>query len=617
MCGIVGFISKEKINYSVLKEMTDSIAHRGPDDSGYYIDNVNKLHIGLGHRRLSIIDLDKRSSQPFFNISNNIAIIYNGEIYNYVELKRDLKNYAFRTSSDTEVILALYETLGINFVHQLSGIFSFVIVDFRNGKTYIVRDRHGVKPLYYYMSHDHVVFASELRPIMKYPYFKKKINFLSLELMLSMRYVPSELTIFENVKKAKPGVVMIFEGTHLKEEIKYWDSIDEYEKTEKTNPSNDFYNRVINESVRRNLVSDVEVVTFLSGGVDSSLVTSVASKFDSKIKSYTIGFDSSEYDESSYAAIISNVLNITNKIKYLSIDDLADAALNISKVYDEPFADSSQLPSILICKEVKDDGIKVVLSGDGGDEFFYGYTNYSSINFRYNLFKIISPFVKLFKPLFKRFNRGIIFHILNLFTNIGLFFYGLSSGYAGYYSRTIMKHKNGYNEIKQVFDFLTRIKHLSPKEINVLYDQKIYLVDDILVKIDRASMTNSLEARVPLLDHQVSCAAYMSDKLSHYEGSKGKIILKKLLSDYISWEFIDRKKQGFSISLVELMKNDKIVKKLEFYVSSIFLNKQNIFIQREVLKIYNRFQNKNESRYASFLWSYFVFQSWYEEYMLK
>lgn len=617
MCGITGIISKGEIDLNELKEMTDSIAHRGPDDSGYFIHKMDSFFVGLGHRRLSIIDLDVRSKQPFYNSNNDIALIYNGEIYNYIELKKDLEDYKFKTSSDTEVILALYETLGINFVSKLTGIFAFAIVDFKLKKTYLVRDRHGVKPLYFYLCSEHLVFSSELRPIMKFPYFKKKIKSLSLELMLSMQYIPSNLSIFENVYKVNPGTIMIFQDVELIEEIIYWDLIDEYYEKVKTNPESSFYEKELNNAIQRNLVSDVEVVTYLSGGIDSSLVTSIASEYSTKLKSYTIGFDSPEYDESLYAKEISKTLNIENETSVMTIDNLANVAIKIAKIFDEPFADVSLLPTYFLSKMVKEDGKKVVLSGDGGDEFFYGYIHYTKMNFRQSLFNTISPIFKVLKPIFCLLGFNFFSHLGTLLTDTKLFYYIMITGRKSYYARKVLIGNPSYDEIKNVFGFLDRIKDLSPIETSAIFDQKIYLVDDILVKLDRASMSNSLESRVPLLDHQLTLAAYQSETGNHFEVGVGKKILKKILNNYTNERFISREKQGFNVPLLDLLMHPLIMTKIEYFVSYSFLNSQNLFEQEEINKLFYRFKKNQTSRLAIFLWNFFVFQSWYEEYILE
>ena len=370
MCGLVGFISSNQISINQLLVMTDSISHRGPDGSGHYINKFGELYWGLGHRRLSIIDVDTRSDQPFFNKSKNIALTYNGEIYNYIELKQELKEYNFITESDTEVILALYEKYGIEFDGKLDGIFSFSISDFSIGKTFLVRDRHGVKPLYFFYDESNLVYASELRPILKYPFFSKELDNFSVELMLSLSYIPGNRSIFSSVKKVTPGSIMVFIGTRFDKEISYWDSIDTYLKQKKEQHSLSNYSATIDDAVQQNLVGDVEVATLLSSGIDSSTVLAFAKNYSSEIKNFTIGFDDINYDESIYANEFSKRLGVQNISRILSIEQLANTALNVARYCDEPLGDISLLPTLQVSKLVKDSSIKVVLSGDGGDEFF-------------------------------------------------------------------------------------------------------------------------------------------------------------------------------------------------------------------------------------------------------
>lgn len=616
MCGVFGFITESHIEFDKLKQMTDLLSHRGPDDSGYIIKQLDSLNIGLGHRRLAIIDLDKRSSQPFFNSSREIAIVYNGEVYNYLELKKDLKNFMFRTTSDTEVILAMYETYGITFVNKLVGIFSFVIVDFKKNKTLMVRDRHGVKPLYYFLNQDHLVFSSELRPIMNYPHFLKEINSLSLEFILSLGFIPSIYTIFKDVYKVRPGSILIFEGNKQKEELVYWDNIEEYLKTKKSNPPLEYYKKEVHEAIKRNLVSDVEVVTFLSGGIDSSLVTSIASEYTKQLQSYTIGFESIEIDETFYANRISEQLNVKNHIEKVSLDDMVEVALNIAEIYDEPFADSSQLPTYILSNTIQKDGKKVALSGDGGDEFFYGYKLYDGAMKRHIKFLKISRISKILFPVTNYLKNSLTCYGISLFSDIKLFYYGLYSGYSGYYSRKVLLSKNNFELIKGVFSFLDKIKCLTPIEINSLFDQKIYLIDDILVKADRASMANSLELRVPLLDHPLSLAAYKTNAECHFDGVTQKIILKDLLKEYVEDDFINREKKGFSIPLVELLRNEKINLRIRYFTSKSFLDSQNLFSEKQLNTILRLFYLKDDHKTSNFLWHFFVFQSWYEKHIL-
>lgn len=617
MCGLCGFISNQETNIDDLIRMTDSIAHRGPDGSGYHFEHKTDLYVGLGHRRLSIIDLDKRSGQPFFNQSRDIALIYNGEIYNYEELKLSIPQYRFRTTSDTEVIMAMYEIFGIEFVDKLIGIFAFVIFDYKLNKTFLVRDRHGVKPLYYFVTDNNLVFSSELRPIMEYPHFDKEIDLFSLELMLSLKYIPSPKSIFTNVKKLMPGTIMIFEGTKKVDEIIYWDSVDVFNNEIKSNPDMESYKKIIDESVKRNLVGDVEIATFLSGGVDSSLVTAVAKKLEKDIKSFTIGFDSMEYDESELAKLISKSLEIDNITKILVLEDLVEVALNIGKIYDEPFSDSSQLPTFIVSKLVKDNNIKVVLSGDGGDEFFFGYNNYTKIEKRFRIFKFANLFTRGFSRVLSGLTNNLFFYVMYLLSDIKLFYYGMNSGYSGYYSRSVIKKKNNLYDIYPIFGFLDKIENYHPIIINSLFDQKIYMIDDILVKVDRASMANSIESRVPLLDHPVSIASYRSNINSHINNSNKKIILKNYLAEFTSKEFVERQKKGFTIPLFDLLKNQKIRDKMIYYSSKEYLEKQNIFKTGSINKLVTKLYKNSDRKVVDFLWNFFVFQSWYEEYMVK
>lgn len=618
MCGICGYMSSEKLQDKTLSAMALTIKHRGPDAEGSAQFIYNETYIGFAHRRLAIIDLDSRANQPYFSNDQSSCLIYNGEIYNFNELKNEIGyRYEFKTTSDTEVVLAAYEIYGIKFVEKLIGIFSIAIFDNKTGELHLVRDRHGVKPLYYYFTEDEIVFGSELRPIMSYPKFKKNLDLEAVQVMLAMKYIPAPKSIFKNVYKVKPGSILTFKENKLIDEWNYWDPINVYLNTIKTNPNLDDYKNELEEAIKRNLISDVGVATFLSGGIDSSLVSAFAKKNYDKITSYSIGFSSKDFDESVYAQSIANSLNLKNKIFNLDDSNMLDAIKKIPEIFDEPFADSSQIPTYIISERVSKDGVKVVLSGDGGDEFFFGYNMYDLSEQRYHKFKFFRNFARIYNLSFLKNKLGLIGYVSYLLDSIESYYYGLYSGFSGYYAYRIMKDKKLPNFFKENFSFLNKIKNENPRVVNAIFDQKIYMPDDILVKVDRASMAVSLESRVPLLDHTISEFSYKSDIESHNKKNQKKYILKSILELFVSKSLIYRKKQGFAVPLDDILNNKNIKSSLLNFTNKEFIEKQSLFDHSVINKQINSYYSKREKKYRKFLWSFFVFQMWYEKYMIE
>jgi asparagine synthase (glutamine-hydrolysing) len=616
MCGIFGYYTKNSVTTEQLMDSTNCLSHRGPDSFGYTRSKWKEFEIGLGHRRLSIIDLDPRSDQPFSSDDGQVQVVFNGEIYNYLELKSCLDDYNFKTTSDTEVILALYLELGINFVNKLVGIFSICIYDNNNGNLFLIKDRNGVKPLYYYIKDDSLVFSSELNSIVSYPYFKKKINKASVQTMLSMGYIPSPHSIYDSVFKLLPGSILIFNEGKVIENIKYWDHVENYLRSNQFDIGvSDIKEEIIN-SVRRNkLTADVEVVTLLSGGVDSSLVSILASKIG-KIRSYTLGFKDSRFDESKYAMHVSDTFNFENVLHTIDIDDLVKVVKIIPEIYDEPFGDPSQIPTYLISKKVSEDGYKVILSGDGGDEYFYGYSSLDRLRSRHAKYKFFHPIAILLDPILTLSDKFFPLYLLSLFSSIESFFFGIKSGYSGWFASRSMKRNNKQKEqIHESFSFLQRLEKQNILEKQYIFDQLIYLPDDILTKVDRATMYCSLECRVPLLDHTVTDMAYRIPQDKHIDGPKKKLILKTILKDYMGEEFTERQKTGFSIPMDTLLRNEKIKIELERLSNRKYIKKQNIFKFKEISRIIKMYYINKNVKTESFIWNYLIFQLWYEKYI--
>jgi asparagine synthase (glutamine-hydrolysing) len=561
MCGIVGYISANQIEQSSLRQALKCLAHRGPDADGLYFTEDARL--GLGHRRLSILDLSEAANQPMTSANGRYVIIFNGEVYNFREIAKELQ-VSLRTTSDTEVILEAYAQWGPSFVNRLNGMFSIAIYDQEEKTLFLCRDRIGIKPIYYYQDSSLFAFASELKALESMPDIKGRIglNYSAVLSFLHLGYIPAPDSIYQEIKKFPQGSYALLRAGERVVFEQFWDP-------EKKITAETFSNEQqavaqlhekLKDSVAKRLISDVPYGTFLSGGIDSSLITAVASKLaPERLNTFSIGFSESAFNESSYAKAVANHLG-TNHHEYLLSEKEAVALVeDILPSYDEPFADSSAIPTMLVSK-IASQHVKMILTGDGGDELFMGYGMY---NWAERLHKpwlraskyLIYPLLhhapanrlKRAAALF-RFPAGeaVRDHIFSqeqyLFSNEEL-------------EQSLLKNAGGgFYTYKGMLSAPARA--LAPAEQQALFDLKYYLPDDLLVKVDRASMKWGLECRVPLLDYEVvEFALNVAPQLKmHPEGAK--YLLKQVLYQYVPKSYFDRPKWGFSIPLVKWLKNE-------------------------------------------------------------
>lgn len=621
MCGICGFITDHKINIDNLKQMNNTMIHRGPDDSGEEIHQSGNKYIGLAQRRLSIIDLSPLGHQPMFSADNKVAIVFNGEIYNFKDLRKELEGYNFISTSDTEVIIAAYLKWGLDFLNNLNGMFAIAIYDFRDEKLILARDRVGKKPLYYYMGNGNFVFSSELKPIMKYPYFKKNIKRDIISKYLYHGYINAPETIFEDTYKMEPGQLLIYKSGKI-EKIKFWNAVDKYLEN-RANPIEDYkqakfeLSNLIEDSVRKRMVADVPLGTFLSGGIDSTIVTSIAQKYSKKpMKTFSIGFMDKELDEAIYSKEVAEYLGTEHTEFYIEESKMKSLVDSIPDYYDEPMADSSQIPTMLVSELAKNE-VTVALNGDGGDELFCGYGRYASANKakKYEpIGMILHSLLNL--PLMKQLNiigqlpNGVQSVIKNRDE-------GLKSQVGGIHNISICNDmvNSKQNEIKypieQMFDTNNWMQRL------MLVDLLTVLPEDLLQKVDRATMKYSLEGRSPLLDYRIIEYSFRIPHEFKYKNNEGKYILKDILYDYVPKQMMDRPKKGFSVPLQKWLKND-LIKKLKYYSESKKLIRQGIFNHLLINKMITELENTNDHqkyRYTKYLWGYYVFQMWYEKYI--
>lgn len=565
MCRIVGFIDfayKNEYDFrEVIEEMRDTMIYGGPDDEGSYIDPESK--IALGHRRLSILDLSMAGHQPMSDEEQRFTIVYNGEVYNFKEIRNELikKGYKFLSNTDTEVVLKSFIEWGVNSLNKFRGMFAYAIWDAYKKELYLFRDRIGVKPLYYYYDNSLFMFASELKPFHKHPKFKKEIESLGLYLFLQFGYIPSPTSIFKNTYKLPPAHYLKIDATGNI-------SINQYWKVPEPKPNLNFLlkdeNKILEEledklldSFKLRMVADVPVGVFLSGGIDSTTITTLLQSHIGKIKTFTIGFYDYKYNEAEYAKNIATYLGTEHTELYCGKQEALDIVPKLPELYDEPFGDASAIPTYLVSKLARN-YVKVALSGDGGDELFGGYKRYYIIK-KVAPVLLTSPFIlrkyitKFTIPILKKMSAysATICHKLNIVERLAQA-KTLSQLYLAilsYNSDKIITKAIYWGNPKKVLDYSRyKINSLSIVEMGRV-DLITYLPDVLLVKLDRATMGVSLEGREPFLDHTlVEYALNLPEQLI-YKENKSKYILKQLLKKKynIPEHLIERAKQGFGL----------------------------------------------------------------------
>jgi len=614
MCGILGIASKrEQFEESAVIGLRDLMIHRGPDNGGLWLSEDR--NIALAHRRLAIIDLNEESNQPFNDQYTNNKIVFNGEIYNFLELRTELEElgYSFQTSSDTEVILKAYDAWGLNCLEKLLGMFSFCIFDDSKKEFFIARDRAGEKPLFYSLTDETFIFSSELKPIIAYGY--SDLNLDSLDCYLSFGYSESDNSILKGVRKLAPAHAMTIELGSLNQKIwRYWQlpTSNNLKNLNNEDILLDELEELLKDAVRKQLVSDVPVGVLLSGGVDSSLITAMAARAKKGIKTFTVSFKGfNEFDESKHARLIADEFE-TEHIELSASNPEPEILLSLARQFDEPMIDSSMLPTFLVSKLIKDH-CTVALGGDGGDELFGGYSTHSRLIWTHQRAKYLPLFIRRiaatgasFLPYgFKgrEWLRNLDFDFdtslplvsshfdkkirSDLFNNLTL----------GHYAESYRSSRVPKDE-----DLLRRMTSM---------DFENYLPEDILVKVDRASMLNSLEIRAPFLDKRIIEFAFTKvHSLQKTSTNQRKILLKALCERTLPKSFDLQRKQGFSIPLKEWLKKGPW---RDFFYDTLKSSEiyNHAFIE-DLLQSQDKGRNNSER-----LFGLLMFQLWTEEYNIK
>lgn len=609
MCGICGILNKkeEKINFEILKKMNETLKTRGPDDEGFYIED----NIGLAMRRLSIIDLEG-GKQPIFNEDKSICVIFNGEIYNFVELREELikKGHFFKTKSDTEVLVHLYEEKGENFPEYLNGMFAVALWDKRKKKLILTRDIAGEKPLYYGDFNDFFIFASELKAILANPLIKREIDLKVLNLYFTLEYVPSPYSIIKNIKKLKPGHTLIYENERIK--IKPYFKFEKKE-IEKKNLL-DYLDEIISDSVKIRLRSDVPLGIFLSGGIDSSTVTYYAKRHSDLIKTFNISFKEPSFDESRFAKKVAFCLKTEHFEEVFDENKMLEILPEVFDFLDEPFADASILPTYLLSKYTRN-FVKVALGGDGGDELFGGYPTYFSHKIM-EIYKFLPFYLKIFFSFIGKnlpvsySNFSFDFVVKKFLEGEGFNIWKRHLVWMGAFSeeekRKLFKDFLYPDSVFNLEEFVENTVSFYPKNLNDLlrFDFKTYLSEDVLFKVDRASMAASLEVRAPFLDRRIIEFAFSIDSNKKLKYFKTKVILKKLMKDKLPPEIIKRGKKGFGIPVAKWIKGP-----LKGEFENIIEEEDEILNKKFVKKLFDEhIKGKKDNRKK--LWTIYVFLKW-------
>ena len=624
MCGIAGFITKtnDRSDERVAKldAMCRVITHRGPDEQGTAIEG----RAAMGMRRLSIIDL-ATGQQPIYNSDDTKLIVFNGEIYNYLELKKDLESrgHRFRTNSDTETIIHAYDEYGADCVNHLRGMFAFAIWDSREQSLFLARDRVGKKPLFYTVTADGTfVFGSELKVLLTHGGVTREIDHGALDSYLTFGYVPEELCIFRGVYKLEPGYFLIFKNGEIRTE-KYWDF--DYSQPSLDEPEDKIAGDLLEhlrEAVEIRLISEVPLGAFLSGGVDSSAIVGLMSQaMDQPVKTFSIGFNEDSFSELKYARLAAEHFK-TDHHEFIVTPDLVNVVDDLVWHFDEPFADSSALPTYMVSKLAREH-VTVVLSGDGGDELFAGYTRYVTDRKRSGLEHLPSSIRKnLMRPLSKALPNNMPGknYLFNISLDAAGRYIDSISHFNGpkkraLYSEAVRNKMNGSFALgEKLYREIVASSASDDQVDNLLYlDSKTYLPGDILTKVDRMSMASSLEARSPLLDHKL--IEYVTRIPSHLKlkGTETKYIFKKAIAALVPNEILHREKQGFGVPI-----NEWINLQLKDRIREDLADRRTLergYFDAKYIRLLLDEHSRGRRDHSHALWTLWMLELWHRKYI--
>lgn len=618
MCGITGyksFTSNQKELQISLEDSLSSLKLRGPDNQSAYFDKS----VGLGHTRLSILDTSSRANQPMSDPSGRYTLIFNGEIYNFKELANQV-NTELLTTSDTEVLLHLLINEQENCLKKLNGFFAFAFYDSHEESLILARDRMGIKPLHYFSDEKFFAFGSEMKALLSFP-IPRELNHQSLYWYLRLTYLPQEMSMIHGVKKLLPGHYMKVKGAKITIG-KFWSISDTSESKLNYKDAKAGVVSHLETSVQRRMISDVPLGAFLSGGTDSSAVVSMASKFNNNLNTFSIGYkDHAFFDETHYAELVANKFNTNHTTFSLTNDDLLAALPSVVDYIDEPFADSSAIPTYILSKHVSQT-MKVALSGDGADELFGGYYKHYAFNKSAHS-SISNSLLKMLNPVLSGLPKSRSTYTGNLVRRIHKFSSLLKLRAAEKYwflasfdnqAEQLLRGYPNFDEIKETLNSSLDQENVSLRAF-LDQDLKIVLPGDMLTKVDLMSMANSLEVRVPFLDKDlVNFARSLPD---HYkvEGRQRKKVLQDAFEHILPKELHHRPKKGFEVPMLSWLRNE-----LNSEVENVVFNRdliesQNIFDSNAILQIKDKLSSKNPGDVHTQIWTLYVFQKWYRKWI--
>ncbi|SDB48026.1 asparagine synthase (glutamine-hydrolyzing) [Butyrivibrio sp. INlla16] len=645
MCGICGFFSKNRITEDELRIMNDTMIHRGPNDNGVELyPGKDGYTIGFAQRRLSINDLSPLGHQPMTSANDRISVVFNGEIYNFLELKEELKGYPFKSTCDTEVILAGYLKWGKDLPQHIHGMFAIALYDRETDELLLIRDRIGKKPLYYWYEAGNIVFGSELKPVMKCPGFKGDIRKSIIPRYLYQQYINAPESIFENVWQVEPGQMLVFKNGEVTK-TGYWSIKEAYKKgsasmIEDYSEAKAGLKKRLQKSVADRMIADVPLGAFLSGGYDSSLITALAQEHsDSPVKTFSIGFNVPEYNEAEFAKKVAEHLGTDHTELYIDEAEMLELVDSIPDYYDEPFADESQIPTMLVCKLAREK-VTVALSGDGGDEFFCGYNVYEHVAKAREL-DLLGGVVSGVGQIPVGKNK--------LLTKLPIKVQAVANNRdpetktqisSPAYIPAAHAFVTGIEEPDQKLTYEQYVNRrfgesgLFPCQYPVessyevddwqvrrmLLDMDTYLPSDILVKMDRASMKYSLECRCPIMDTAVMEYSFSIPHGFKYMNGDKKHILKDITYDYIPKELLDRPKKGFGVPMDAWLRGPLRDSLIDLSNES-YLKKQGIFNPEYTSSFIRNYLEKGDggastgANFSRLSWSFLSFQKWYERYL--
>lgn len=628
MCGITGFVDfTNTSSREELVSMTDTLSYRGPDASGHDFSQTDNYQSGLGHRRLSILDLSDNGRQPMYSSDGKYAMVFNGEVYNFTEIKKWLsgRGYSFKSNSDTEVILYALIEEGIKAVDRFIGMFAIAFMNTVDKELLLIRDRVGVKPLFYSWTRDTLLFASETRAFHKHHNFNKELNSSAVAEFLDFDYIKDSKSIFESVKAVKPGhyLSLNLENRSVREEA-YW-SIDKFFSEENLSidlpEAVDELDKLLIDACKLRMVSDVPVGVFLSGGLDSTTVAAILQKHHSStISTFTIGFEEKEFNEADKAKRIAQFLGTDHHELYCSEKELLDIFPRLPEIYDEPFADKSAIPTTLVSQFAKQN-VTVALSADGGDEVFAGYNKYTDVLNAYDRFNGQNRFlVKAKRRAYTLINELAArmagpqsalalksfseLKYLSQFPEVVKMMISSARNFGERDLERILKGYSSFESKNQVLnqDRLSKIQ---------AYDYKDYLPDDILVKLDRAAMSVSLEGREPLLDHRIAEFAARLPSDFKLRGNKKKYLLSEVNARYIPKHLTEGPKKGFAIPKKKWLQSH-LKDHVMTYLGDEMTRDAGVFNPKYIQglrKQYEKGQSNNR------VWNVLLFHMWYEAWM--